>query len=218
MTATRVRIPSINELMANCPKPAPLADPYADAHCGTREEQAAAPRPVRKPAAPRKPRLTAAQIAPGTKVTFETDTCGRCSGTGSYPSSAWNGVCLGCNGEGKSLTAAGRAAKKAYDGWTAEHLTVPVTAIEPGMVIQASPVDPYRTVTAVGEPTINGRSCIGDGPWTDSVSVRVEFGPSRAHGLLADGTVKRAATPEEGRERAAHVAHLKGATLAPPSA
>lgn len=32
------------------------------------------------------------------KYGFPIDTCGRCAGSGMYPSSAWNGVCLGCSG------------------------------------------------------------------------------------------------------------------------
>lgn len=30
---------------------------------------------------------------------FPIEACGRCGGTGTYPSSAWNGVCLGCSGQ-----------------------------------------------------------------------------------------------------------------------
>lgn len=42
----------------------------------------------------------------------ERETCGRCGGTGKYPSSCYNGVCLGCQGQGYKLTARGREADR----------------------------------------------------------------------------------------------------------
>lgn len=71
------------------------------------------------------------------------DVCGRCGGSGDFPSSAWNGICLGCNGYGAGkllgenfeamhakivkrvkarAAAAKRAEKKAFElAWDAAH-------------------------------------------------------------------------------------------------
>lgn len=48
-------------------------------------------------------------------IKFETQTCGRCGGSGTYPSSCWNGVCLGCSGAGVRYTRSGRVARLRYD-------------------------------------------------------------------------------------------------------
>ena len=175
-----------------------------------------APVPPKAPRAPRKPRLTVDQIPAGTAYEFERETCGRCSGTGRYPSAAWNGVCLGCQGQGKSLTAAGRAAKKAHDAWVTERLTISVRSIEVGMKIRPSQIDGWKTITAIGEEHTNGRSKIGDGDWTDVRMITVTTAKSGTYGLLADGTVTRAATQDEKRELIASIAHLKGVTLKYP--
>lgn len=45
---------------------------------------------------------------------YERVTCSRCGGKGDYPSSAWNGVCLGCNGTGRKLTSRGSKAMEAF--------------------------------------------------------------------------------------------------------
>lgn len=45
---------------------------------------------------------------------FPLEPCGRCGGSGTYPSSAWNGVCLGCNGDGWEYPA-GKVAKLAAE-------------------------------------------------------------------------------------------------------
>jgi len=47
-------------------------------------------------------------------ISWETDVCDRCGGTGYMPYAAYGGVCFKCNKAGKVLTPAGRAARKAY--------------------------------------------------------------------------------------------------------
>ena len=54
--------------------------------------------------------LDAAPAAVEKSTQTERYTCGRCGGTGKYPSSCYNGICLGCNGRGYSLTKRGRVA------------------------------------------------------------------------------------------------------------
>lgn len=49
-----------------------------------------------------------------TSIKFQTDDCSRCGGTGRMPYSAYGGVCFKCNGHGKTMTAAGRAARKTF--------------------------------------------------------------------------------------------------------
>jgi hypothetical protein len=57
-----------------------------------------------------------AKIDPTTvaKIAWESDTCSRCFGTGRMPYSAYGGVCFKCNGNRVCITAAGRAARKAF--------------------------------------------------------------------------------------------------------
>lgn len=52
---------------------------------------------------------------------FESETCGRCGGSGTYPSACWNGVCLGCSGSGSRFTRNGAAAYKRYRAWLDEN-------------------------------------------------------------------------------------------------
>jgi hypothetical protein len=48
-------------------------------------------------------------------IKFHVEPCTRCGGTGTYPSPAWEGRCLGCSGKGYKLTAAAARARKIYD-------------------------------------------------------------------------------------------------------
>jgi hypothetical protein len=59
-----------------------------------------------------------------TRITFERETCMRCDGTGQYPSSAWNGVCLGCSGAGVKFTRNGRTAYIKYHEAVAADMAV----------------------------------------------------------------------------------------------
>ncbi len=58
----------------------------------------AVPAPVVKPSCVAVPRQ------------IETDTCGRCGGTGRMPFSVYGGLCFKCHGKGKLLTKRGQAA------------------------------------------------------------------------------------------------------------
>lgn len=106
-------------------------------------------------------------------VTFETTTCGRCGGTGTYPSAAYNGVCLGCSGHKVVLTRAGRAAKKIYDSIVegmmtpAEDVKVGDRVYAPFAVGMMGSANKWMTVEAIGEPRFSGRSKIGDEDWKD---------------------------------------------------
>lgn len=96
---------------------------------------------------------------------FPVATCGRCTGTGRYPSSAWNGVCLECNGPGMVFPT--KAVRALADQWRNEfhlmsHVAPAATLtighddaitrtpppVNPGDRIRTGN-QPYRTVTAV---------------------------------------------------------------------
>lgn len=62
----------------------------------------------------------------------ERQTCGRCGGTGKYPSSCYNGLCLGCSGKGFKFTARGVATEK----YLKELRSKPVESLQVGDVIR----------------------------------------------------------------------------------
>lgn len=147
---------------------------------------------------------------------FETETCSRCAGTGTYPSSAWNGVCLGCNGNGESLTRAGRAAKKIHDQWMIDNLTVEARTLQPGQKFQPNQVDGWKTVVEIDtEPHYVGKSTIGSGDnavttemW--HITIRTQ---RTSYGMPADSSVIRSATAEERNALLTRIAKLKGTIL-----
>lgn len=60
---------------------------------------------------------------------FETETCGRCGGSGQYSYNPMNGTrCFGCGGTGLSLTKRGKAAK----AFLTSLLQKPLSEIRPG--------------------------------------------------------------------------------------
>lgn len=111
---------------------------------------------------------------------FPIETCGRCAGTGTYPSSAWNGVCLGCNGAGIGWPA-GKVQQLAATWHTERHAMANVTPsvryswTEAGERTQGDGLavgdqirlddEPWRTVAAI-RPTaaIVGQTFIGAEP------------------------------------------------------
>ena len=77
-----------------------------------------------------------AEAAPAARqiksVVWERETCTRCGGTGRYPSACWNGVCLGCNGQGTKLTPNGKRAVTKYNAFLAANYTATVADLKPG--------------------------------------------------------------------------------------
>jgi hypothetical protein len=69
------------------------------------------------------------------KIEWDREKCARCGGSGRYPSSMWDGVCLGCNGKGRKLTRVGRAAFKKYDAALRAGATVMAHELKPGDLI-----------------------------------------------------------------------------------
>lgn len=153
---------------------------------------------------------------------FETHTCGRCLGSGTYPSSAWNGVCLGCNGSGKNLTRAGRAAKKIHDAWIDTHLMISATSLKPGDRFQPNKIDGWKTVVSI-DPTLTisyysvERDAEGNETRTPHYGFTVTT-QKTTYGLLAESIVQRAATWDERNELIGRIAKLKGTVLTPKNA
>lgn len=108
---------------------------------------------------------------------FPIEPCGRCAGTGTYPSAAWNGVCLGCNGSGFAYPkgkVSELAAQWANEHYALTHVTPAVhydyaqdgtrtewDRVQPGDQIRLHDED-WRTVAAV-RPTARmvGETYIG---------------------------------------------------------
>lgn len=80
-----------------------------------------------------KPRRIAQAPAPRiASISWDAVTCDRCSGSGTYPSSSWDGICLKCRGAKTMLTRAGKAAKAAYDAYLEANHTKLAIELQPG--------------------------------------------------------------------------------------
>jgi len=203
MTAAKPRIPSITELMKSCPKPAPLADPYADAICGTREEQAAAPRPVRKTST----KVDHGPYVPGQTIAWELVNCGRCGGGGQYSI----GTCFGCNGSGRVHSRAAATAKKLWEDTVKDlgavtygELSVGDKIRQPGTIYSK-----WTVVTEVG--TCSSASILPDGTRVPHIRVTTQrYGSMSAPADMYAGV--RPLTVEEATEAWAVLRHRKGLT------
>lgn len=84
-----------------------------------------------------KPRRIAQAPAPRiASISWDAVTCDRCSGSGTYPSSSWDGICLKCRGAKTMLTRAGKAAKAAYDAYLEANHTKLAIDLQPGDMIR----------------------------------------------------------------------------------
>lgn len=83
------------------------------------------------------------------KLIFDREFCERCGGSGRYPSSAWQGVCLGCSGQGRKLTRKGKKANAAWVTFLEATCQVPGADVTVGMRVRTRSGQRYRTVTAV---------------------------------------------------------------------
>jgi hypothetical protein len=84
---------------------------------------------------------------------LESVTCGRCGGSGKYPSSLHHGLCLGCGGRGYRLTKRGAAAAAFLESLR----KVPANTLKVGDIIRVGsitmggePFDYFAPVTFVG--------------------------------------------------------------------
>lgn len=94
------------------------------------------------------------------KTAFETETCGRCGGSGNYSFNLMNGTrCFGCRGSGLKLTKRGVAARAFFT----RLLEKPLSIVEPGhRVLTSVGLGPQRwhTVVSIGPSAIefNGKA------------------------------------------------------------
>lgn len=88
--------------------------------------------------------------ATATRITFETESCTRCGGSGTMPFTIWGGKCFKCAGSGSQLTKAGRAAYARRLRFLDSLPQVPVTELQAGDRIRngsgwitvLAPIDP----------------------------------------------------------------------------
>ena len=138
------------------------------------------------------------------RITFETETCNRCGGSGQYPSAAWQGMCLGCNGTGRRMTRRGKAAKRRYDE-IIEKMCKPVTEIEVGDRVQFASSHKWFT-TVSSKPYLPQEGAQMSGDWWE---IR-----TNGQGLIAQTTsLVKVWDPEVFDEAARVVGRMKGATV-----
>lgn len=98
------------------------------------------------------------------KLTFASETCTRCGGTGRMPFAVRGGKCFKCHGKGTTLTRAGAAAAAKWSALRDQRTLVPLDTIQPGTVIRHSfgvgaglvgTVTASATVTEVGPDALN---------------------------------------------------------------
>lgn len=121
------------------------------------------------------------------KYGFPVELCNRCAGHGDYPSSAWGGVCLGCNGSGfawASRTIANHAHRFITAFKAAGHAVT--MELQPGMRVWLAGSDAFREVTAVSATDqVDGVMTVGAG---DNATVTTYY----AHDVtFTDGVTQR---------------------------
>ena len=95
---------------------------------------------------------------PHLALRYDRVTCSRCGGSGEYPSSAWNGVCLGCSGSGRKLTTRGDKALQAFQAAKEAGMTVRADEIQVGDKIEYLRLDgrkTWYTVAEIADDTLN---------------------------------------------------------------
>lgn len=141
--------------------------------------------------------------ATDTKLTlvYETETCGRCGGSGHYSYNMMHGTtCFGCSGRKIRNTKAGAKASKAIQEFIAANFSVLAKDLKVGDVIK---YDGYtRTLTAIstdgGSKYGQGKDAAGETIWMDYVSVTFnkpvpsQFGPFKSAGLCQEQKVQKA--------------------------
>jgi hypothetical protein len=152
---------------------------------------------------------------------YETKSCGRCGGSGSYSYNSMHGsVCYGCSGRKTVLTKAGAKAAAAVTGFIAEHFSVAVEDLTVGTRIKIDGV--HRTVSEITHGP--GGSYTGPDGATVVVTyytvswvkpIRSTFGPLTSHGFpMGTKVVKAVAGADWDRVVAFARTLKKGVTVA----
>lgn len=146
------------------------------------------------------------------QTTFESETCGRCGGSGNYSFNQRDGtVCYGCGGQGVKLTKRGAAAQRFYN----EMFKRPVESLKVGDVVKINGVTIGGNTTYTGyasvveldlEPKVNGYSVI-NGVRKDSIYVSYTTEHSKlgrcGHSVPPGYIVTLRGSPEERAEAVA---------------
>ena len=97
-----------------------------------------------------------------TKITFQTEKCSRCGGTGRMPFAAYGGVCFKCNGHANVYTRAGLAARTAFLKARAEGCPkVRAASLKAGQRFSTDDGTTWRTVVEDVDPSHTAGSVNG---------------------------------------------------------
>lgn len=137
---------------------------------------------------------------------FETETCGRCGGSGRYSYNQIDGDrCYGCNGRGRVLTAKAQAAHDIYSA----SLKVRADSLRVGDLIYIDPFNQkgfFAPIVEIGPMREAGSSLQADGTWKkymgfDIITQRSKVpgwqGRYILGGLQPDSLIRKAATAAE---------------------
>lgn len=107
---------------------------------------------------------------------YETQSCGRCGGSGSYSyCSMYGSTCFKCSGRKTVLTRAGAKARAAVDAFVAEHFSKPVEELVAGDRVTLSgytkPVTLTRGAHVGGSRYGVGKDEAGQTVWEDYVMI-----------------------------------------------
>lgn len=152
---------------------------------------------------------------------FPIDVCGRCVGSGTYPSSAWNGVCLGCSGARYTYpTPKVTELASAWQARLRDAVTVVpaarrdpatgevVAGVHPGDRIRYDSGVPWRAVTAVTvhPDRVVGSVSVGGSVVSETLAVTLTFDDGSTVDVASANAWQRPAPDGLDAERQALVA------------
>jgi hypothetical protein len=161
------------------------------------------------------------------KITYDTQTCGRCLGTGHYSYNRMDGTrCYGCSGSGRRLTKPAARSRELLKQWTAEHLTVPASTLQPGdriyvntiergwkwLTVESIEVDLQPRYRGGGSQGVEGSESYIAYSILGNTTIRTVKGRTGFAGA-AHRPVQRTATPEQSAAYYAYAATLPGITV-----
>ena len=149
------------------------------------------------------------------KISFETETCSRCGGSGHYSYCQMHGTtCFGCKGKGIQQSKRGAKARVAWDAKRVELCSVPVETVQVGDRVLLD--HRFRTIERV--ETTGGSRSLQNGVWVDYIclhyTVKRPSGPEpTSYGLTPGMRVVAADTPEQWAALVAFADTLTGALI-----
>ena len=155
-------------------------------------------------------------------ITYQTETCGRCGGSGHYSYNSMHGtVCYGCSGRKVRLSKAGAKASAAVKAFIAANFSVPVESLKAGdRIMYEGKARTVASVTTDGSARYGiGTATDGSPIWADYVSVTFtkpiasQFGPVGNHGFCQGTMVVKAVTGADWEAVVAFARTLKKGVL-----